>query len=117
MPKNDPSTDELKDFIRDNPNTPLNEFIEKPITVKSIKFDPDTETVSSVNVLETVRTKYLHVPPEKIKCERGKHSFYVVDMREGVFGCSKCSMKTKVSPTTYEFNNGSLIHLKTGQPL
>jgi hypothetical protein len=110
---------DLKDFQKENPNTPIGKFIEETIMVPEHKFNPETGRMTIVNKLEKQKTMYIHAPKEKIRCKAGEHSFICLDNHKYIFGCTKCSYKRIVYPVKYRYDREtkSLINRFTGEKI
>jgi hypothetical protein len=72
------------------------EFVKKTIEAKE-------------NVVYTEPTNY------RTFCARGEHHWECEDPHNYIFRCSKCSLKRKVFPITYDFKDGQLINRRTGE--
>lgn len=99
-----------EEFTKNNPGVKIGEFVEEEIPVQSIKFDPETKSVSMVTKMEKQKTMYIDAPKEKIRCKDGEHVFKVVDIHRYIFSCINCRYSRQVYPSTYLFKDGKLIH-------
>lgn len=100
--------------IKDFPH-PIGVEIEEEIPVTKNQFNPTTGKVTTVIELEKVKTTYLDIPKEKLRCQDGDHLFKVVDGAKGLFSCTNCPYHRQVYPTSYMFINGRLINKRTGR--
>jgi hypothetical protein len=95
---------------------PLNEWVDEEVPVPRHEFDPKTERVTTTYTLEKVRTKYMKVKKETLRCPRGEHIFKVVDRHRYHFKCVKCGFGRQVYPTFYKFTKeGKLVNRLTGE--
>lgn len=94
---------------------PLDTFIDENVPVQTHEYHPKTGTISTTVKMEKLRTKYIEAIPQKISCIKGSHDFYQSDKKKWIFTCRNCSLKKKVFPTVYRFDNGSLINKATGE--
>lgn len=110
-----PFKEQMSDFTKDT-GKPLDEFIEEEIPVQKNKFNPVTGKVFTSYDLEKVKTKYIEVPYEKIRCKDGEHIFKIKDVHKWVFSCENCNYSRKVYPVTYRYDEktGGLFHKITG---
>lgn len=106
---------EIKKMKSEPFSKPLDTFIEEDIAVKKVKFNPETKKTFTTYELEKVRTKYMDIPYEKYRCVDGEHVFKCIDPHKWIFSCINCSYFRKVYPVTYNFEDGKLIHRKTGK--
>jgi hypothetical protein len=92
---------------------PLNEEVEEQIPVKKYKIE--NGKVSTAIELETVKTTYIEVKPQKIRCKDGEHVFRVVDGSKGLFKCENCGFHRQVYPSVYQYDQttGALINKRT----
>ena len=92
---------------------PLNEEVEEQIPVKKYKIE--NGKVSTAIELETVKTTYIEVKPQKIRCKDGEHVFQVVDGSKGLFECTLCPFHRQVYPIRYMYDKaiGALIDKRT----
>lgn len=106
---------DAKQFLKDNPNVKLGEFIDEQIPVKTFEYNPDTKRVSTITKMENQKTMYIDAPKEKLRCKSGEHIFRCIDNHKYMFACIRCPFKRQVYPTTYRFEDGRLIHKYTGK--
>lgn len=104
------------DFTKET-GKPLDEWIGEDTPVLKNRYDPKTGRVFSSYEIEKVKTKYIEVPYEKLRCKTGDHIFEVADIHKYIFHCTKCQYTRQVYPTTYKFANGKLIHRFTGKAI
>ncbi len=106
---------ELKDFKKSHPDTPINEWTEEDIMVRTMSPEQTKEGVKLTvkDVPAKQKVMYINAPIKKAICKRGEHNWYLKDNRKYLFACRNCGYIFRAFPTEFEFENNQLISKKT----
>lgn len=109
--------DEASDFTKKT-GIPLNVDVVEQVPIRKITVDSIDEETGSAKfsvktVMETQTVRYLHSPKVRVRCNTGEHIFRPLDIKKGIFGCTKCPFAARIHPANYIFKDGQLIHRDT----
>lgn len=108
------SMNEAKQFLKENPDKKLGEWLDEEVTVKTVEFDPQTKKASVVDKIDQRKVQYIHAPLKKYRCKSGEHVFKVLDRSRYIFGCTKCQYARQAYPTTFKITpEGYMIDMRT----
>lgn len=117
--KMEKTLNELSDFKKDHPNTPLNEMIEEEVDlpVSEPVIDPVNGKATFKTVVKKVKQKsyYTQSIPKMVIC--GKHFYEPLDSKKYIFKCKNCDYhyQARIPTHKYKPETGELVVRMTGR--